>query len=576
MSLQNLFTREPTDRVFAWIGEQAKTERDFFHDVECWRVTFEKAGTRKVIVYSESTYFFACTLFAAWLNSTTTILPADATAQTLVELASLTDTLVTDTDVCDPHLTILREPERLPTRACPPAIGLTLTLPLVELFTSGSTGTPVLITKRLEQLFCELGDLAREAKCDLASQSVVVSSVPHQHIYGFLWRFLWPIHQGYALTDERVLYPENLIERLKQFQSCIFVSSPAVLKRLPSSLGWHEAALHCQLVTSSGGPLSDDGFFNTRACFNRSPFEILGSTELDGIACRTRTLTEQGAIDPQSALWQPMPGVKIRPNDDGVMLVSSIRLPTLSWQTGSDIIAMHPDNRFELKKRVDRIVKIEEKRISLDQIEATLLKSGLIEQCKAFLPNQNTHRGLAVVAVPAEAARTLLRQDGKLALVKRLKRELSYSFESLAIAKWWRFEPALPVDERGKISQKILQRTLSESLPALLDWSIDTHSARLLVWVSPNMPQFEGHFEDFSLLPGVAQLQWAIALAHRHLNTPLTVDRVNNLKFMAPVLPGSKALYCLNFDVQKMTLSYKLVGAEDDSVTYSSGLIHFH
>lgn len=575
MSLAQLFQKDPSQQIFAWIGSQSKTHYDFFHDVECWRRTFERINTDKVIVYSQSTYFFACTLFAAWLNRTLTILPADITPGTLRDLSGYSSYLISDQSEIKTNLTNITSPDPCIDNALPPKIELPQQCDLVQLFTSGSTGQPILITKRLEQLFCDLGNLARDCACHLSEQSVVISSVPHQHIYGFLWRFLWPIHQGYALTDERVLYPENILQRLQSFPQCIFVSSPAVLKRLPPDLDWSEAAEHCQLVTSSGGPLFEDGFRVTIECFHKPPFEILGSTELDGIASRTRHLDANNQINPITQRWHAMPGVKIRSDENGVMAVSSIRLENLDWHTGNDIIQMYEDGSFDLKKRVDRIVKIEEKRISLDKIETLLVKTGLISECKAFLPEQSRYRGLAVIAVPSILGRAHLKQSGKNSLVKRLREALSQDFEPIAIAKWWRFEPMLPYDERGKISQKVLQETLEELLPGLEDWTIETHRAQLLAWISPTCPYFDGHFDQFSLVPGVTQVHWAVMLAHRYLNTPLSVLSVNNLKFTSPIRPNTRVMFSLTFDVEKMCLKVKLYSPDHIDIVYSCANVYF-
>ena len=64
-----------------------------------------------------------------------------------------------------------------------------------------------------------------------------------------------------------------------------------------------------------------------------------------------------------------MPGTEIGINPDGIIQVKSERLDPLHWTVGNDKIVMHSDGLFTLLGRTDRIVKIEEKRLSLTALE---------------------------------------------------------------------------------------------------------------------------------------------------------------------------------------------------------------
>ncbi len=62
----------------------------------------------------------------------------------------------------------------------------------VVIHTSGSTGEPQALPKTLSQLAAEVETLDRQfgAYCE---DTDVVSTVSHQHIYGLLFKILWPL-----------------------------------------------------------------------------------------------------------------------------------------------------------------------------------------------------------------------------------------------------------------------------------------------------------------------------------------------------------------------------------------------
>ena len=55
-----------------------------------------------------------------------------------------------------------------------------------------------------------------------------------QHIYGLLFSLMWPLVLGRPFCSTMLKYPEQLIALGKQQGACTLISSPALLKRLPS------------------------------------------------------------------------------------------------------------------------------------------------------------------------------------------------------------------------------------------------------------------------------------------------------------------------------------------------------
>ena len=56
---------------------------------------------------------------------------------------------------------------------------------------------------------------------------------------------------------------------------------------------------------------------------------------------------------------------------------------------------------------------------------------------------------------------------------------------------------------------------------------------------------FPDHFPRFSMLPGVAQIDWAIRLGREHLGITGSFRKLSGLKFQHPILPGASVTLCL-------------------------------
>jgi acyl-coenzyme A synthetase/AMP-(fatty) acid ligase len=104
-----------------------------------------------------------------------------------------------------------------------------------------------------------------------------------------------------------------------------------------------------------------------------------------------------------------------------------------------------PGGRFRLLGRLDRIIKLEEKRISLPELERALETHPWVAQAAlVLLQGRRPTLGAVVVTRDAPAERALL--------VRTLKAHLALRFEGLALPKRWRFVRELPFDARGKLT----------------------------------------------------------------------------------------------------------------------------
>ena len=308
----------------------------------------------------------------------------------------------------------------------------------LELYTSGSTGEPKCVVKTLGQFEAECRVLETLWGTTL-EHAVVVATTPYHHIYGLLFRLLWPLCAGRPFDAVTIADPATLRRRLTRFPRTALVASPAQLSRLPDLADLAALAPTPVLVFSSGGPLAPETARRYAAAWDDPPTEILGSTETGGVAWRRQGDAQMG--------WTPLPGIAVRSDHDGALLVSSPFLATPSPYRMEDAVECEPSGAFFLRGRLDRIVKIEEKRLSLPEMESCLARHPAVTAA-ALLPIQTGNRSSLGAVVVAEGTGG----GGRKALVARLRDHLRQSYDPVLLPRRWRFVDRLPYTDRGKLA----------------------------------------------------------------------------------------------------------------------------
>lgn len=544
-------------RPFTVSENGVRTRRDFAVAAAGWKAAFEKSGVRSAALYFTDIFDSAAALFGCWAAGVRAVLPADTSEALLHRLVHEAQACAGDFPVNCPLPLIDPLEAHEPCRT-----ELDASKPLAALFTSGSTGEPTLVPKRLSQLFCEVESICarghgREKPLD--ENAVIFSSVSQQHIYGLLFALLWPLRSAHAVWHERILYVEELLGHAAKAPAAVWIASPAHLNRLPEHPLWDAVRPLWRTIYSSGGPLSDEGLKLCLARTGLAPVELLGSSESGGIAWRTRTVDAQGKIG--STGYRALSGTQWR-IEDGRLVIKSAQLASDGWEVTADRAAPGPDGEtFELLGRADRIVKIEGKRVSLKTIESALLATGLVTEVKAFtrrMTGENESERIAVAAVTTPEAGRLMLSESKAGLVKRFKAELLKHIERVCLPRQWRFTWALPRNAMGKATTQAADALFAPGAlqAALLD-APDENAVRLVVSVAADSPFFEGHFPEFALLPGVVQIQWALEAASRYWRTPLTLQAAKALKFMSPIRPGDTVVLTLAREAGKIRFAYE-------------------
>ena len=492
----------------------------------------------QLAVHLEDAGELAIALLGAWRAGVTVLLPADLQPANRQRLAAQADLWLTDQEG-DSHLQELLG-EALP------AAPLDLDQCRLLLCTSGSSGEPKLIEKRLRQLANEAEVLEAQWGADLAGASII-GSVAAQHIYGLLFRVIWPLCAGRPVLRRALPFPEDIqLASRKQASFCL-VASPALLKRMGDNLDW-PALSRVRRVFSSGGPLPTEAAEFLLQRLGQAPTEIYGSSETGGIAWR------QGG-----SLWQPFAGVELSQDEHGALRIASPCLPAGHVEQTADAARIQADGRFELLGRLDRIVKLEEKRISLPMLESALAEHPFVSEARLSVIEDNRAFLAGLIAL-SDAGLHALRNQGRRSLTQALRRHLAQYCEALALPRRWRLVRQLPGNSQGKLPQAQLDALLQAPRPLAperLSERMEEDQLHLELGVPVDLAHFSGHFPQTPVLPGVVQIDWAISLARELIeDLPPRFQGMEVLKFQQLARPGDRLQLTLRFDAERSKLHF--------------------
>ncbi|WP_248795973.1 AMP-binding protein [Pseudomonas sp. MWU13-2105] len=505
-------------------------------------------GVKHIAVHLEDAGELAVALLGAWRAGARVLLPADLQEQTRQRWAADVDLWLSDSHALEDLCREALSPAALDLDEC-----------RLSLCTSGSSGEPKRIDKSLRQLANEVLALEQLWGADL-DQACIIGSVATQHIYGLLFRVLWPLCAGRTFVRKQLAFPEDLQRASREQPQFAWVASPALLKRMGDNLDWPALSL-VRRVFSSGGALPPEAASGLRQRLRQWPTEILGSSETGGIAWR------QG-----NPLWRPFADVQLSQDPDGALRVASPYLPAGHVEQTADAARFEADGRFELLGRLDRIVKLEEKRISLPMLEQALMEHEWVAEARLGVVQEN-RAYLGALLVLSDQGLHSLRNQGRRALTEALRKHLLKHCEALALPRRWRLLRQMPLNSQGKLPQAEVQALLQAPRPKgpelLSQHEMDGEWLLHLV-VPLDLAYFSGHFPTTPVLPGVVQVDWALELGRQRLELPEKFAGMEVLKFQQLVRPGDRLELSLRFDRERSKLHFAFRNA---AAACSSGRI---
>ena len=405
--------------------------------------------------------------------------------------------------------------------------------------TSGSSGMPKTVKKSYEALITEARDMADFFK--FPPDTVILSTVSSEHMYGMTFTVMLAQAAGCRVDKERIFYTEDI----KDYEKFIFVSTPSFLEKL-AKYGFKFK--NKPLMIFSAGAALDDRVFEYLEGISQGVTEIYGSSEAGVIAYRQS----------HKSLLKTFDNVSMEIEGDKITVKSEyFDEPEIVLD---DELEFYNDG-FKVQGRKDRIVKIQEKRISLDAVENILNSNELIEKSYCLKLNDK----LCAAVVLNEKGRQILEKNGKLELVKTIKSNMA---GAAARCKKWRFLFELPVNERGKINGKRVKEIFNTNLtyPDVIDFSINSTDARFDLIFPQKSNFFKGHFPEFPILPGVVQLFFVKEFIKDAFNLDFVPQKVKKVKFSSVIKPDEKVSLCLK--KSETSIDYKFT--KGDKI-FSSG-----
>lgn len=596
--LSELPGREP-ERWFAWRDGEPLSYAYLGAQVAAWRGLLARQSGSRFALYSSDSATFACILLGAWQADKTIYLAGDVLPATCASLGTLVDGYLGEFPAQYAPLTIDSDDE---IQARPEFKTLLPDFPGLVIYTSGSSGEPQAVPKFLSQLANEVASL-EQLFGDRIGNADIVATVSHQHIYGLLFKVLWPLTQGRAIHARQISYLEQF-QPPRDSHPVVLVSSPAHLRRLPVEFTQSQAAA-IRVIFSSGGPLPAEAAVAAGRLLGSIPIEVYGSSETGGVAWRQRIA---GADDS----WQVMPAIawRVAANDE-LLEIRSPHLADADWHALPDQVQLVGPQRFCLKGRVDRIVKVEEKRISLDALERELKTMAQVADARVLLVEQpesqlnaqpnaqldsqlkmQQRQRIAAFVVLSAAGMEILAAQGKPILNSMLRDGMAHAVEAVALPRIWRYVESMPVNAQGKTTRAALLALLESPpsgspdlaglalKPAVRLLEQESHRVLLELTVPADLLYFNGHFDGAPILPGVVQLDWAISYGRQYFALAPQFLGVLGLKFQRVIIPGMvvqlELLHALKHDSMqeppKSSLAFRMFSTAGQ---HASGRITF-
>ncbi|MEM0515874.1 AMP-binding protein [Pseudoalteromonas sp. YIC-827] len=403
-----------------------------------------EAGSSVLLYHSDSIEFAARLLALAQLP-VDIILPPNNQPQTLCDLQASTHLYAGDLQGnCPPAFTSVDALS--PDLALADDLhwpGMIRDAGRLVFFTSGSSGPAKAIYKSWDAINLELQTLEQSFKGTEQQSLSFIAMVSHQHIYGLLFKLLWPMRYGHFFEASSYQYPEHLAKRLSENQRWLVVASPAQLSRLVDDNVLVAKRAQIERIFSSGGPLADADAITLAEQFRQGVVQVYGSTETGGIGYRS-------VLSTAATPWQPFAGISLR-TDEGRLVLQSplIDEPIRLLDDKGQVL---DDGRFLLLGRADRTVKVAEKRVDLVGMEARLRQHPLVRACALLqLP---TGRLGALVALSTDAKEQVPSKE----VTVQLKVWLGQEFEAVCVPRKWRYFEQLPYNSQGKLIYSQLEQ----------------------------------------------------------------------------------------------------------------------
>lgn len=426
-----------------WSKKDYKTWKDFLTDTAKMRAFFDSHSAKEYILHCEDYWYFLCTFVAILQCKKTVYITQNITESFMAEVKKPGVSFITDQDVPLDDTSFFI-PDLIEKVSMPSESEIRTTPEIndeeteIYLYTSGSTGKPKAVRHTMKEIETD-NSVVISLWGEEYFKRKQITTVSQHHVYGFYWCICLPFTLGLPFRRKRIEFPSEF-EKLTD-TSYVLVSTPAFLKRTVEVLD--KLDMKDVFISVSGGAVSEELAVSTEKLFGFCPMEGYGSTETSGIAYRQQS--RDGLV------WTPYDCVKLWVGEDGCLNVKSPFIKDPAGVATADLVELYDDGRFLLKGRADSIVKIEEKRISMTEVENRLLETGFVSEVKVVALSNEVRQYLAAAVVLNKEGREKFAGSEKFEMNRWFHDFLMKYFENVVIPKKWRFVEKLPSDVQGKV-----------------------------------------------------------------------------------------------------------------------------
>ncbi|MDR2331747.1 MAG: acyl-CoA synthetase, partial [Comamonas sp.] len=145
---------------------------------------------------------------------------------------------------------------------------------------------------------------------------------------------------------------------------------------------------------------------------------------------------------------------------------------------------------------------------------------------------------VGMVLALTDAGWQQLRAHGRQAMAQALRALLADQVERVALPRSCRYVERMPMNAQSKVTQQSLLALFAPMMPAPQWMSRSATEACARLQVVAGLRVLDGHFPQALLVPGVAQLHWAVTLAQQAFALTSAYGRGEVIKFQQPILPG--------------------------------------
>lgn len=411
----------------------------------------------------------------------------------------------------------------------------------INFFTSGTTSKPKQIKKSIESLIEEANDVANIF--NLKDKNLTIATTTSSaHSFGLTFNLILPLFFGFKFLADKISYPENL-----DIENVVLISSPSFLGMLSRhNLNFTK---NPSIIFSAGSKLNEDTF--NYLSKKTETVDIYGSTETGVIGYR-RNYNEGFSI---------FNGIKIE-NFENYMDIKSdyVFNKQVKINDSVDII----NDKLYFKNRTDRLFKINDKRVSMDEIEYKLNKNDFVYSSYVSKIEDN----LICLCSLTDIGKKYFIQEGIYNTTKKIKQDLLKITE--IAPKRWKFIDEIPMTQNGKVDKKVVGNIFNTklSLPLILNRKIEENSIEYEIFFYKNCDFFKGHFPEFKIVPGVVQLYYAKLFSNVHFNLNIGCGQLKRIKFSNYIQPDDIVNLRLEKNDKQVTFEY----FKDDK-SFSKGVI---